>query len=437
MNRGVGASVTIQNTSQRGAFDVSSKSGIVLDIVYNDAHPKIEEIEANSIPETVDKRRVDFLYYAKVRKDSDVSSKLSDGQWIPPHSYTDLDLPVKGERVHLIDVQGRQCYKRIGSFDLNLGNFDPNGLIASNPVVDIRERNKKNKYKEVSKSGTPTSKSQGSDESQLQNNFIKPQQINPLKVFEGDKVIQSRFGQSIRFSAHYNNTQEFSPTIVIRNRQGNKQTSELLEKTPTLEDFKDDGSIIALTSNNQKLPYTKDFLDAQVTAFGGGYTDGGEFEESTYPAEFTGDNILIKSSRIALASQEGEMIFLSKGNYGFISDGLFTIDNFNPNAQEDEKGGGGALLNFGGDVVIKTNGDDIKLLGDDAGLVYINTLNQDEPIVKGNTLLDLLTELINLINAQQYQTPSGPSALGPDNREDFNKLRDRLNAFLSEKNFTE
>lgn len=95
MNRGVGASVTIQNTSQRGAFDVSSKDGIVLDIVYNDAHPKIEEIEANSIPETVDKRRVDFLYYAKVRKDSDVSSKLSDGQWIPPHSYTDLDLPVQ------------------------------------------------------------------------------------------------------------------------------------------------------------------------------------------------------------------------------------------------------------------------------------------------------------------------------------------------------
>jgi len=258
-----------------------------------------------------------------------------------------------------------------------------------------------------------------------------------LRVFEGDKIIQSRFGQSIRFSGHYNNTQEFSPTIVIRNRQGNKQTSELKEKTPTIEDFKDDGSIISLTSNNQKLPYTKDFLDAQVIAFGGGYSNSGEFEENTYPAELTGDNVLIKSSRITLASQEGEMIFLSKGNYGFVSDGLFSIDNFNPEAGEDEKGRGGALLNFGGDVVIKSNGDDIKLLGDDGGLIYVNTLNQDEPIVKGNTLLDLLTELINLINAQQYQTLSGPSALGPDNREDFNKLRDRLNAFLSEKNFTE
>ena len=62
------------------------------------------------------------------------------------------------------------------------------------------------------------------------------------------------------------------------------------------------------------------------------------------------------------------------------------------------------LLDFGGDVVVKSNGNDIKLLGDDGGLIYVNTLNQDEPIVKGNTLLDLLTELINLINQQVFST---------------------------------
>ena len=53
-------------------------------------------------------------------------------------------------------------------------------------------------------------------------------------------------------------------------------------------------------------------------------------------------------------------------------------------------------------MVVKSNGNDIKLLGDDGGLIYVNTLNQDEPIVKGNTLLDLLTELINLINQQVF-----------------------------------
>ena len=103
-------------------------------------------------------------------------------------------------------------------------------------------------------------------------------------------------------------------------------------------------------------------------------------------------------------AQTNEMIFLSKGNYGFISDGLFSIDNVGAKERV-------SLLDFGGDVVVKSNGNDIKLLGDDGGLIYVNTLNQDEPIVKGNTLLDLLTELINLINQQVFSTPNATNLL--------------------------
>ena len=88
-------------------------------------------------------------------------------------------------------------------------------------------------------------------------------------------------------------------------------------------------------------------------------------------------------------------------------------------------------------MIVKSNGDDIKLLGDEGGLIYLNTLNQEEPIVKGNTLKDLLTELIDLINNQIFSTPAGPTALGPNNRTDFQNLSDRLETFLSEKNYTE
>ena len=70
-------------------------------------------------------------------------------------------------------------------------------------------------------------------------------------------------------------------------------------------------------------------------------------------------------------------------------------------------------------------------------MIYLNTLNQEEPIVKGNTLKDLLTELIDLINNQIFSTPAGPTALGPNNRTDFQNLSDRLETFLSEKNYTE
>ncbi len=70
-------------------------------------------------------------------------------------------------------------------------------------------------------------------------------------------------------------------------------------------------------------------------------------------------------------------------------------------------------------------------------MVYLNTLNQEEPIVKGATLLELLQEMIELINKQIFSTPAGPTALGPNNRTDFQNLSDRLENFLSEKNYTE
>jgi len=435
MRRGAVASSAKSNLSGRAPNNSASSTGLVIDVVYNETHPKIIEIQKELQKDGVDPRTVNFLYYAKIRKESDTTTSPTSGQWVPPHSYTDLDLPVKNERVQLIKIQGRECYKRIASFNLNLPNFDPNAILVNSPITHKDNSDQSTKYKEVSSTGTPTSDKASSEEQRPKNEFIKPEQINPLKAFEGDKLIQSRFGQSIRFSGYYNETEEFSPTIIIRNRQATP--ADLNEKTPTLENFKEDGSIIALSSNEQKLPYSKDFLNAQINAFGGGYTEGGEFEENTFPAELVDDNILIKSSRITIASQEGEMIFLSKGNYGFISDGLFTIDNFNPNAEESDKGIGGALLNFGGDVIVKSNGDDIKLLGDEGGLIYLNTLNQEEPIVKGNTLKDLLTELIDLINNQIFSTPAGPTALGPNNRTDFQNLSDRLETFLSEKNYTE
>ena len=42
------------------------------------------------------------------------------------------------------------------------------------------------------------------EEDEKENEYFEPTQINPLNFYEGDKVIQSRFGQSIRFSG-YNN----------------------------------------------------------------------------------------------------------------------------------------------------------------------------------------------------------------------------------------
>jgi hypothetical protein len=140
-----------------------------------------------------------------------------------------------------------------------------------------------------------------------------------------------------------------------------------------------------------------------------------------------GDQILINSDRIVLSARRTEMLFYAKGNYGFISDGIFSIDN----------GRGGANLDFNGDVRITTNGKSTYILGGGRGNIYLNIENKDEPLVRGNTLKDLMERLIDLIVAQVYQTPSGPTAVGPTNQADFRQLRSELSKMLSTLNFTE
>jgi len=58
-------------------------------------------------------------------------------------------------------------------------------------------------------------------------------------------------------------------------------------------------------------------------------------------------------------------------------------------------------------------------------------------LVRGQVLVDLLTELIDAINQQVYNTPAGPSAAGPTNRSTFNDIKSKLQDALSTLNYTE
>jgi hypothetical protein len=62
--------------------------------------------------------------------------------------------------------------------------------------------------------------------------------------------------------------------------------------------------------------------------------------------------------------------------------------------------------------------------------------NDLEPIVKGNTLVELLAELIEILGQAQFATPSGISAPGPTNIARLQTLSQKLNSCLSQKNST-
>ena len=395
--------------------------GIVVDVVTDENHKDIVELEINVKEEN---RNIGLIGCAKIKRFDDNSSDPNNLKYYRPHSYSDLDLPIIGETVELIKTSGGSLvYKRLSSQNINTGNAITNSNEKFSPQKDTPNPSKD--YKTVSQTGTPNSSNSQVDEPS--NQYFEPSTINPLQYFEGDKVIQSRFGQSIRFSGFNNEETKFSPTIIIRNRQGDESKKNNKKGAPIYENIVDDGSTIVLSSGEHLLNFTPGTVDTPLET---------EPIKATEPELKDRDQILINSGRIILSSKDSEMLFYSKGDYGFISDGKFTIDN----------GEGGADLDFGDDVNITTDrldGNFSVLTGN--GEIRLNTDEQGnspttgnrEPIVRGQVLVDLLTELIDEINKQVYSTPAGPTAVGPNNSSKFETIKGKLTDFLSTLNYTQ
>jgi hypothetical protein len=327
----------------------------------------------------------------------------------------DEGIPLIGEVVEIIKVGGSSFYKRIPNINLNIGNAREDAQLIGYPNEENVESSQD--YRETSQTGTVSSTGTGGDRQSKLGEYFEPQQINPLTLYEGDKIIQSRFGQSIRFSGYNNVDNIFAPTIIIRNRQGSKISEEVKEFEPIEENFVDDGSIIAITSGDYLLDFTPGTVDTPLET------------EPTYAVEpeLKGtDQILINSGRIIISSKDSEMLFYSKGDYGFISDGKLTIDN----------GLAGAEMDFNGEVRMTTNDNNIYLLGG-SGEIYLNTESSTEPLVRGRELIKVMKALLKAIKAQSYATPSGPTAIGPLNSVDFDDVESMLEDFLSTLNYTE
>jgi hypothetical protein len=409
------------STSQTNKQSVQSSLpvGVVVDVILDSTHKRLQKTEAFKNVFT-DKDNTN-VYGVVIRPYHDLITPVDILPIYTPVSSTDFEVPIIGEIVQLVKIGSVDYYQRIPTGFLNKGSAAEN---KANVLFSEKEQGGKSDYKAVSETGTATETSADSDKSLGLGAYFKHNPVNKLKLYEGDKLIQSRFGQSIRFSAYNNANNVYSPTIIIRNRQDSSSLTNLKEGDLTEEEVNNDGSVIVMSSGEYQIPFTAT-------------TSIGPSKFSSYPNPLKGDDhLLINSGKIIISSKTGEMVFHSKKDYGFISDGKFSID-----------GGLGADLDFGDDVNITTdrNSSNVSIKTGD-GKIFLNTdesgksPNTDkpsEPLVRGNTLKELLENLIDLVVEQVYKTPSGPTAIGPENRNDFTALKRRLKEMLSTQNFTE
>lgn len=390
---------------------VKSSTGTVAYVHIDDS-----EFQTITLPEGTEDKLSDKefqLGFAKIVTRKDSSYDLADIPSYPPYNIEE-GLPLIGETVQLLTVGGKVHYKRLYNPDINKGNAEEDALLQGYPTEE--ETSSSSNYGETSQTGTPNSDGDGDRKTKF-GEYFESTKISPLKYYEGDKIIQSRFGQSIRFSGYNNEENVLAPTIIIRNRQNDKSLEELKEFEITEEDIVEDGSTIAITSGDYLLEWTPG-------------TEEGPFDtEPVYyepPSELKGtDQVLVNSGRIILSSKDSEMIFFSKGNISLVSDGKFTLDN----------GNDGAFIDLNGEYRTTTNDNNMYFLGG-SGEIYLNTEATTEPLARGQTLIDILSEILDELQAEIHPTPAGPSS-PPTNAPKYAAIQGKLDTILSTLNYTE
>ena len=330
-------------------------------------------------------------------------------------------LPVKNEKVDIFNTKTGYFYRR--SNDNVTPNIDTSPSLISDFFKRFKEKeNEKDDYQSTSNTGIANKSTSDSGEDNKLGEVFEDKQddIHPLRYYEGDSLIESRFGQSLRFSGYNNEEGTLSPTIILRNRENDVSQNDTEFGSTTEEDVNRDGSTIVLSSADYKLDFQPGVID-----------DGGSsnFEQKPnsfddYPSELIGDQILINSGRIILSAKDSEMIFYSKGNYGFISDSTLSIDNK-----------GGMIVNTDDDVLYITNGSNYTI-ETETGEIHLGNGGSEEPLVLGDTLVELLNELCTELQAMTHPTPAGPSG-PPVNAPKFGAIAGKLKTILSTKNFVD
>jgi hypothetical protein len=392
-----------------------AKSGYVYDVILDDNDVANFTIDIDN----TEYSDVSLIGAVRFRFGTDVITPSNDLFFAFPFDKNFINVPLKNEIVEIYEGNGSQYfYRRIG-YDISPNFNSLDTTIEDSFIKGNSSKNTSKDYKRVQSTGISKSNNDSNNKFGGYGDYFEPDgNIHKLKLYEGDTIIQSRFGQSLRFSAYNNDKKEQSPTVILRNSE-----NELSKKNDigdiTEEDVNRDGSIIVLASNQYELPFQPGTVD-----------DGGSSDFETkpdtfknYPTKLIGNQILINSGRIIFSAKDAELIFYSKKNYGFISDGSLSIDNRL-----------GVDITVNDNINVNMNDRDFNI---NSGNGKINIGDTElEPLVKGDTLVDLLSELIDTINKMQFLTPSGPTAVGPVNIPQFNAIKSKLKTCLSKLNTT-
>lgn len=382
-------------SSVADAFEKQSDIAVVYSVILDENHPEIKE----------GRRTIADVGSIQCRLVSDIQN--NELIFARPLDSSVTILPLRNQTVFIQKLGSEYIYTQI-SKGLSPNTSNAENLISSlfPATQETDAGNTSKNYSKVSSTGITRSNTNSvNDFDGFGDYFGIEEGIHKLKLYEGDTLFQGRFGQSIRLSGYNNADNEFSPSLILRNGESpenrQKEDGVLVE-----EDVNSDGNIIFLGGGNALLEYTLPIENKKESFF-------------NYPNELRGNQILLNSDRVILSAKSSEMIFASKGDIGMITDGQFSLDSNR-----------GINVTVEDHIFFDTKNRDFNIdIGN--GTIALGTDGTLEAAAKGETLVELLGEMLDLIVQQIYLTPAGPSSPGPTNIAQFTTLKSKLNTLLS------
>jgi hypothetical protein len=301
--------------------------------------------------------------------------------------------PLKNEIVYIASLPGIDNQNVYSSNQLyyissiNIWNHPHhNGL--PNSIVDYPSSETQRRENQESIDNPNISKTE-LESLDLGNKFIEKENINPLKPYEGDTIFEGRFSNSIRLGSTSLNSNPWSsgtsvgsPITIIRNGQPDENIEGWLRIN---ENINEDPSSIYLTQD-QIIPISVSVKD---------YTSYITEKPST-PNQYSNSQIILNSDRILVNSKLDHILLSSKKSIN-----LGAVESI--------------VLNSTKNIVIKSN--EVKL----------GSKNAEEPILKGDTTISILDELVSrlieLTISLQAVTPIG----GPGVSQISTSILPRLN----------
>ena len=357
-----------------------------------------------------------------------------------PFDSNILKMPIKGEVVAIINFissdSTTNLNRKISYYmtNINLWNSSHHNALPNISALDELQKTTSENVKKP-EDGNPFL--EGGELPDLGEFFTERDDIKRIQIYEGDILLEGRFGQHIRLGSSDKTLEENpnwwsegseetlgKPVTIISNGQSVEETSALEPRDLYSSDFNKDSSTIILTENQPSI------LDVSYLDL-----DSDDAILKTLEFDLAGDTsnstIQMNSGTLLLNARDNKLLGFAKQGIGLATTGDMSIDVTNKwstvsDEKEEEMLTSYKMITPQGDFEAKKSN-----LGEDA------VSGKGEPMVLGDTLVKVLTKLIDAIPKYIFVGGGGPHPNQAGNPGELlhKQLKTQLKTILS-KNHT-